>query len=136
MLLIDTSVLVAAANRADRHHGRCADLLSNAAGPLLMPVLAVTEAGYLMDRALGPSGELALARSIEAGELVAEPVHEADWGRIATLVETYLDMPLGVVDASIVAVAERLGLHELATLDRRHFSTVRPNHSDGLTLLP
>jgi hypothetical protein len=45
-------------------------------------------------------------------------------------------MPLGVVDASIVAVAERLGLVELATLDRRHFSTVRPNHSEGFTLLP
>jgi hypothetical protein len=35
-----------------------------------------------------------------------------------------------------VAVAERLGLIEIATIDRRHFSIVRPRHTDAFTLLP
>lgn len=45
-------------------------------------------------------------------------------------------MPLGAVDASVVAVAEWLGLAEIATVDRRHFSVVRPRHLDAFTLLP
>ena len=49
-----------------------------------------------------------------------------DWLRIAELVARYGDLPLGTVDASVVAAAERLGVTEVATLDRRHFSVVRP----------
>lgn len=136
MLLLDTSVVVAAANRADAHHRRCAHLLSNAPGPLLMPMLTIAEAGYLLEGRLDAAAELGFARAIELGEIVPEPVHETDWPRITTLVGRYVDLPLGIVDASVVAVAERLGLREIATLDRRHFSTVRPGHVDGLTLLP
>ena len=42
----------------------------------------------------------------------------------------------GTVDASVVAVGERLGITEVATVDRRHFSMVRPRHVGGFTLLP
>jgi uncharacterized protein len=136
MLLLDTSVLVAAANKADTHHQRCAELLRSAAGPLVVPMLTIAEAGYLIGSRLGPDAELGVARAIQAGELVPQPVHEADWPRITGLVERYLDLPLGVVDASVVALAERLGLREVATLDHRHFSTVRPSHVEALTLLP
>lgn len=41
-----------------------------------------------------------------------------------------------MVDASIVAVAERLDVRKIATLDRRHFSVVRPRHVDALELIP
>ena len=44
------------------------------------------------------------------------------------LVETYEDLGLGTVDASVIAAAERLGATIIATLDRRHFSVVRPSH--------
>jgi uncharacterized protein len=59
-----------------------------------------------------------------------------DWVRIAELVSEYRDLPLGTVDASVVAAAERLGITSLATLDRRHFGVVRPNHAPGFELLP
>jgi predicted nucleic acid-binding protein len=60
----------------------------------------------------------------------------ADWLRIAELVAGYRDLPLGTVDASVVAAVERLGLTELATVDRRHFGVVRPSHTDAFILLP
>jgi hypothetical protein len=44
---------------------------------------------------------------------------------MAELVGTYLDLPLGIVDAAVVAIAERLQLTEIATLDHRHFAVVR-----------
>jgi predicted nucleic acid-binding protein len=43
---------------------------------------------------------------------------------------------LGAVDASVVATAERLGERQVMTLDRRHFSVVRPQHAEALELLP
>jgi len=48
----------------------------------------------------------------------------------------YRDLPLGTVDASVVATAERLNAREIATLDRRHFTVVRPADIDDFTLLP
>jgi uncharacterized protein len=51
-------------------------------------------------------------------------------------VTQYADFPLGAVDATVVAVAERLGVSEIATVDRRHFTVVRPRHAHAFTLLP
>ncbi len=73
---------------------------------------------------------------LAGGAFSIESVHAADWLRIAELVATYRDLRLGTVDASVVAAAERLGITELATLDRRHFRAVRPRHLEALTLLP
>ena len=55
---------------------------------------------------------------------------------MADLVETYTDLPLGTSDASVIAVAERLGVATVATLDQRHFRVVRPFHIEAFTLLP
>jgi predicted nucleic acid-binding protein len=61
---------------------------------------------------------------------------DADLARAAELELAYEDLALGFVDASIVALCERLGETNLATLDRRHFSVVRPRHCSHLTLVP
>ncbi len=55
---------------------------------------------------------------------------------MAELAEQYVDLPLGTTDASVIALAERLGISEIATTDRRHFLVVRPRHVAALTLLP
>jgi predicted nucleic acid-binding protein len=61
---------------------------------------------------------------------------DQDIRRMAELVETYVDLPLGIVDAAVIAIAERLQLTEIATLDQRHFGVVRPSHTRAFTLLP
>lgn len=60
----------------------------------------------------------------------------ADYARMAELVEKYHDLPLGTSDASVIALAERLDVEEIATLDLRHFTVVRPRHVKAFTLLP
>jgi predicted nucleic acid-binding protein len=89
----------------------------------------------LSDR-IGPHAELAFARALAAGELVAEPVLDNEWARIAELTEQYLDLPLGMADASLVALAERHDATEIASLDHRHLGVVRPRHAPSFTLLP
>jgi uncharacterized protein len=98
--------------------------------------LVVTEVVYLLATRLGPEAEIRFLGDLAGAAFVVEPVHPADWLRIAELVGRYRDLPLGTVDGSVVATAERLGIVELATLDRRHFSIVRSGHAAGFALLP
>ena len=55
---------------------------------------------------------------------------------MADLIDTYADLRLGTVDACVIATAERLGAAMIATLDRRHFTVVRPSHVDAFELVP
>jgi predicted nucleic acid-binding protein len=136
MLVVDAGPLYAAAARRDRNHQRSVEVLSSAARPLLVPALVVTEVAYLLGDRIGPHAELAFARSLQRGELLVEPVLDSDWSRIAELTDQYQDLPLGIVDASVIALAERRQLDTIATLDHRHFATVKPRHVDAFTLVP
>ncbi|SOC51853.1 hypothetical protein SAMN05421879_101331 [Ornithinimicrobium cerasi] len=101
-----------------------------------MPTLVVTEVAYLLATRLGPDPEVRFLGDLAAGAFVVEPVAVVDWLRIAELVSRYRDLPLGAVDASVITAAERLDIRDVATLDRRHFSVVRPAHVAAFHLLP
>lgn len=73
---------------------------------------------------------------LDAGDFTPVDLSSADYARMADLVTAYESLPLGTTDASVIAIAERFGLTDVATLDRRHFTVVRPKHVDALTLLP
>ena len=136
MLIVDTGPLVAAADRTDRHHTACAELLETATGPLVTTAMVIAETVYLLTRELGAHAEPAFYNAIINGTLTVEPLTTQDWRRIRDLVERYNDLPLGGTDASLIAIAERLGATRVATLDRAHFSIVRPAHCDAFELLP
>lgn len=99
-------------------------------------MLVITEVTYLIGTRLGVDAEVRFLGDLAAGEFTIEAVMASDWLRIAELVSRYRDLPLGAVDGSVVATAERLGITEIATLDRRHFSIVRPAHIDAFELVP
>lgn len=101
-----------------------------------MPGPVLTEVCYLLESRRGPHVEAAFLDSLSRRELELVGLVPRDLARMADLVKTYGDMPLGGVDASVVAVAERLGIRTVATLDRRHFGVVRPRHVDTFELLP
>lgn len=105
-------------------------------GPLIVPTLVVTEVVYFIESRLGADAKVRFLGDLAAGEFSVEPVAASDWLRMAELVNQYRDLPLGSVDASIFATAERLDITQLATLDRKHFSVVRPNHTHSFELLP
>ena len=122
-------------DRDDAHHQKCLDLLQSHPGPLLVPVLVITEVTYLLGTRLGTGSEVRFLGDLAAGNLIAEPVAATDWLRIAELVSQYRDLPLGTADASVLAAAERLDAPQIATLDRRHFGVVQ-SRIGPLTLLP
>lgn len=102
----------------------------------MVPILVVTEVAHLIGTRMGVETEIRFLGDLASGELVTEPVAAADWIRIAELVGAYRDLPLGTVDASLVATAERLQIETVATLDRRHFSVVRPTNAAAFALIP
>lgn len=101
-----------------------------------MPVLCVTEVAHLVSTRLDSIAEAKLIADLAAGSLIVAQLDAADLLRIVELIVTYRDLPLGTVDASIVAAAERLGITRIATLDRRDFGVVRPAHVEAFELLP
>jgi len=135
-LIVDAGPLYAYVDADDQHHQASLDLLLEYPEPLLVPTLVITEVVYLIATRLGSEAEVRFLGDLASGDLGVEPVAASDWLRIAELVHQYQDLPLGAVDASVVAAAERLQERSIATLDRRHFSVVRPNHVDAFTLLP
>lgn len=139
MILFDTGPIVAAAVSNDDHYQRCAELLASLRltdQQLLLPATVAAEVGYLLSERVSPSLEVAFLRGVAEGDFEPIDLTTADYQRMAELTGQYVDLPLGITDASVIALAERLNITEVATLDRRHFTAVRPRHTDSLTLLP
>lgn len=134
--LIDTSFLFALANRADRSHAVCAQAARDLTEQLVVPITVLPEAAYLMDARLGHHVMRQFVRqTLQAGWLVETPSLD-DLARAVELLDDYADTRLDFVDATIVAIAERLNVRRVLTLDRRHFRIVRPRHCESFELLP
>ena len=132
--VVDTNVIVASLNVRDPRHGDCVSLFERAQFDRVIPMLCIAEVSHLVNRDLGPDVEAGFIESL-LDEEVAWPTLE-DLARMADLIRRYRDFPLGAVDASVVALAERLGAQTVFTLDHRHFRAVRPRHIEAFTLLP
>ena len=133
-LVLDTGVVLAATYREDPSHARCRALLEGANEQLAIPASTLCELDYWFRARVGPGATVALLRNIQAGAFVVEDLVEEDYERVAEVMDRYEQ--IGFVDASVLAVCERLGEPKLATLDRRHFGMLRPRHVDALELLP
>ena len=96
----------------------------------------IPEAAWLIESRLGPAAEARLLRLVTGRELQVIDLDLAGYERCVELIETYADLGLGVVDASVVTVAEQRGLATIATLNHRDFSVVRPRHCDAFDLIP
>ena len=136
MILVDTNILVAVANSRDNQHEMARDLLEGIPDRLLVPPTVIAEVCYLPSERAGAAAEVGFLRSFEAGDLELAELTLPDVRRMAELSEQYARLGLGGTDASIVAIAERLAIAQIATMDRRHFGVVRPRHVDAFALLP
>jgi predicted nucleic acid-binding protein len=138
VIVVDTGVLYALADDTDTHHRRCTDWLQTTTDELLVPSLVITEAAYLIGSRGGSHVEALFLESLTPGGRfrVEELDPGTDLSRMAELVRTYDNLPLGTVDAGVIALAERLNVGTVATIDRRDFAIVRPAHVAQFTLVP
>ena len=130
----DASALYAAVGEDEPSYERTAAVLARPDLHLIIPAMCLAEATYLIAGRRGPRVEAAFLRGLVDYEIIAPTA--VDLARMADLVDQYADLPLGAADASIVALAERLGTDTIITLDHRRLSVVRPRHVERLRLLP
>jgi predicted nucleic acid-binding protein len=134
-LVTDTSVLFAALDRTEQHHRRCSELMTSGHA-IALSASVVTETTVL-SRSRGTRGAVdSLLASVLDGTVTVVDLEWVDYARVRQLVAQYADLGLSFVDASVVAVAERLRETTIATLDQRHFSVVKPMHCEAFTLVP
>lgn len=135
-ILLDTGAVYAIADRRDKWHQPVTDFIQHTREELLVPVSVLPEACYLLHEHLSPEAELAFVRSCVTDEIRVKNLIHRDLERVAELLAQYADAKLGFVDVSVMALAERLGIEQILTVDRRDFSIVRPVHCDCFELLP
>ncbi len=132
--LIDTGPLVAYLDGRDPDHAyvaRCLDVFS---GRLATTSAVITESMHLVAAdTRGPRllADLVASAGIDVYDLSRPPeLHEA-----VALMEAYTNLPMDFADATLLLLAEGLGIHDLATLDRRGFSAVRTHDGKALRLV-
>lgn len=135
-LILDTGPLYASLDRSDADHAACRALIESAREPLVIPAPVLVEVDYWIGQRLNPGALVALLADIEAGAYTVADLERIDFTRVRELCDRYADADIGFVDAAVFAIVERLGESKLATLDRRHFSLLRPRHRDSIELVP
>lgn len=135
-LILDTGPLYASLDRSDQDHAACRAMIEHADEPLVIPSPVLVEVDYWIGQRLTPGVLVALLADIESGAYRVADLEPPDYTRIRELCDRYADADIGFVDAAVFALVERLGKSKLATLDRRHFSLLRPRHRDTIDLVP
>jgi len=135
-LILDTGPLFASIDRKDPAHAACRRLLENTDEALVIPAPVLFEMDFWIRKELHVSPLLTLLEQVTEGAFLVEDLTPADYLRVRDLCDRYSDSDLGLVDAAVLAVVERLNEPKLATLDHRQFRMLRPRHVDSLILLP
>jgi predicted nucleic acid-binding protein len=135
-VLLDSGFLFAALNASESQHGSTVSVLKEIREPIVLPVPAVTEVTYLLARDIGQDAAADFISSLAETDLILESPTREDYIRCGELLRQYSDAGLDFVDALIVAMAERLSINRILTLDRRDFQIVRPKHCSSFELLP
>jgi predicted nucleic acid-binding protein len=139
VIVVDTGPLVALASPDDRHHAAVRAWFDGLTSrrDLLIPAPVLAEVCYLVERFGGPQAEAAFLDDVAEGAYgTVTGLMPEDIRRMAALVRQYASLPLGGTDACVVAVAERVRTAQVATVDLRHFTVVRPAHVPAFELLP
>ena len=135
-LLVDTSFLFALMNSKDRHHAACAETALKVTGRLIVPLTVLPEIAYLLDSRLGHHVMRQFVHQITRSVWTLAVPDSSDLTRAAAILDQYQDSRFDFVDATLVAIAERLHIERVLTLDRRHFQLIRPSHCNAFELLP
>lgn len=134
--ILDTSFLFALADKSDCNHDRVSTFAQNINEPLILPVAVLPEICYLIASRLGHQAMQRFVSSTTSTTVTIESTTAEDLVRVSEILNQYADSQLDFTDAAIVAIAERLTVNRICTLDRRDFSIIRPIHCDYFELLP
>ena len=125
MIVADTSAVLALLDRRDRNHATVKALFRKNQDDWVLPWAILPEVDYLVTKTATPAAARGFLADIAVGAYHVEWGRDEDCHRANELNRQYADLELGLVDAIVMAIAERLEARAIATFDRRHFLAVR-----------
>lgn len=135
-VIVDTSFIIALLNPGDAWHRACLRVASELKTSLIVPITVLPEVAYLTESRLGHAVMRRAMAEFLRPEWTLEAPDLGDLERANELLEQYGDAKLDFVDATLIAIAERLRIRRVLTLDQRHFRMIRPRHCPAFDLLP
>lgn len=133
-VIADTSGVIALLDRSDKHHQAVKKVVVPA--QLFIPLTILPEVDYLVTKYLGEVVSRTFLGDITSGAFKHINLDLTDIENIVKIMTVYADIPIGFVDASLLVLSDRYSISHILTLDRRHFSIMRSQTFDSLTLLP
>ena len=133
-VLLDTAPLVALFNARDQWHARTATLWPDLVGRCVTTEAIVAEASHLVLRATGNA--FAPLEFLLAAGIPIEPLNSAGHRRAVRLMQQYQDLPMDYGDATLVVLAEALGIGDVFTTDRRGFTAYRAPRAARFRIFP
>ena len=136
MIIVDTSGLLCLLDAGEVEHALVCACVAEEPGPLVTVDFVLAETDYLVLRRLGRQAEQNFLAQVMQGAVLREAVSDDDLDRASRIIEQFGDQDLGLTDAAVMAVSERLDTLRVLTLDRRHFTPFRDRKGRALELLP
>ena len=134
--LLDSGFLYGFIDEADEYHELVSEALGKIREPIILPVPAITEVAYFVSKNLGIEALANFLDEISETDFILETPTAEDYKRAAAILRKYNDANIDFVDAVIVAIAERLNITKILTVDRRHFGAFKPRHCAAFEILP
>jgi uncharacterized protein len=131
VIVADTGAIVALLDRRDRHHARLRTLFAADPDRWVLPWAILPEVDYLAATTLGSATTRAWFNDVATGAFAVEWGTPQDLRRAEALSRTHEALEIGLVDAVVMVLAERLRA-DIATLDLRDFGAVRLKHAPRL----
>ncbi len=136
MILLDTSGVLAALIPDQRSHQAAADVLIHAEGPFILSPFVLAELDSLLTKIAGTAAALDLLDEVACGAYRLVEFGPGNVAQARKIIEAHAGLDIGLADASIVVLAEKLGTHDVLTLDERHFRTLRGPDNKPFRILP
>jgi predicted nucleic acid-binding protein len=136
MVIVDTSFLVAFLDAGESDHAAVAAAIAAADGPFVVSPYVVAEADYLVLSRHGVAAEVELLRQLGGGQWELATLTPMDFANATDVVDRWRDERIGITDASLVVLSDRLRTKTIATLDRRHFGVLRAGDGRPFDLIP
>jgi predicted nucleic acid-binding protein len=133
-LIADTSGIIAFLDQDDGEHFSVVEIIQN--HQVLVPTTILPEVDYLATKYLGEKAARVFLEDLSDGYFYYVSVTLEDINKATKIMAKYKDFPLGLVDASLIVIAERYQVNKILTLDRRHFNAIQTEAVPYLELLP
>jgi predicted nucleic acid-binding protein len=132
VVVADTGAVLALLDRSDRHHAEIRALYAEDLDAWLLPWAILPEVDYLISTHVSARAQRLWLEDIASGAFSVD-WNARDLAAAHAIADRYADLEMGLVDAVVMATAERLRA-DIVTVDLRHFGAVRLAH--GPRLLP